>query len=526
MNRQNTHLNIGKVKRSEGFNIAGRLAYQGSYNTQHVGKRYSYASQSICHQGTVILAPVGTSPRLTARGQLDADRRLITPSGFQAAVLASERRCDSQEARTLNIAIPRAIPQGLELLSAAWALLAFVEKGMIAVIDVHRLPATDDKAHPHIHASLSLRDINGDGFGDKKNRSWNRFFDHHQFRHVRCLIASRLTSACALLGQEAFVDPRRKEHWSVEPVEPRLSKPFWRARDRGEIFPEVEEVLARRAARAAFHLDEEYDARYAVISNPALAQAMQPNCKASKPARLAAEAALRQATRQLLDTAHRAGFLPVNSAPDRLREEVEHLLSGTRIAIDQFARLTIDVDHFGPANWDCLADFLRAAGWPAMVVEDSPVTRDELGKRLLPAGLSAIDRPAGPETLAYVSENGIERMLSDIAPYDPHNVVAGLAAIFTAQFVKPIPVKDDAPALSAQAEAGFHDFLIEEFPTPPSIVRRPEEAAALKALARLAREKARETANEVAAIAERIELRRHAEGSDSRTDPPLSPNRS
>ena len=121
--RKNSHLNIAVVRRSAGANVVRRLAYQGSYNARYIGDSYDYAAEADVHVGQVVLAPPGASQRLVAGPMLDEQRNLVAPGGFQTAVLKSEKRRDSQEVRTADIAIPRAVPSRLELLVAAWALL-------------------------------------------------------------------------------------------------------------------------------------------------------------------------------------------------------------------------------------------------------------------------------------------------------------------------------------------------------------------------------------------------------------------
>src|ERR1700744_2479376 len=93
-------------------------------------------------------------------------------------VEAFEVRKDAQLAREVEFAIPREMTQaqGIEL-ARDFVQNEFVDRGMIADLNVHWDMAEDGMPKPHAHVMLTMRQVsvNGDenGFGPKV-REWNR----------------------------------------------------------------------------------------------------------------------------------------------------------------------------------------------------------------------------------------------------------------------------------------------------------------------------------------------------------------
>ena len=89
-------------------------------------------------------------------------------------VEAFEIRKDAQLAREVEFAIPREMSeaQGIEL-ARDFARGEFVDRGMIADLNVHWDMAEDGSPKPHAHVMLTMRAVDKDGFGPKV-RDWNR----------------------------------------------------------------------------------------------------------------------------------------------------------------------------------------------------------------------------------------------------------------------------------------------------------------------------------------------------------------
>ncbi len=84
-------------------------------------------------------------------------------------VEASERRKDSQVCREINIALPVELDdERQDELVRGYVREQFTDRGMVADVAVHR----DDEDNPHAHVMLTMRPLDGDGFGAKE-REWN-----------------------------------------------------------------------------------------------------------------------------------------------------------------------------------------------------------------------------------------------------------------------------------------------------------------------------------------------------------------
>src|SRR5579872_2605930 len=89
-------------------------------------------------------------------------------------VEAFEVRKDAQLAREVEFAIPREMSeaQGIEL-ARDFVRGEFVNRGMIADLNVHWDMAEDGMPKPHAHVMLTMRAVDENGFGQKV-RDWNR----------------------------------------------------------------------------------------------------------------------------------------------------------------------------------------------------------------------------------------------------------------------------------------------------------------------------------------------------------------
>src|SRR3974390_2237116 len=89
-------------------------------------------------------------------------------------VEAFEIRKDAQLAREVEFALPRELneAQGIEL-ARDFGRGEFVDRGMIADLNVHWDMAEDGMPKPHAHVMLTMRAVDENGFGQKV-RDWNR----------------------------------------------------------------------------------------------------------------------------------------------------------------------------------------------------------------------------------------------------------------------------------------------------------------------------------------------------------------
>lgn len=104
----------------------------------------------------------------------DAPERLGDRSTLWNEVEATELRKDAQLSREVEFAIPRELTQQQGIaLACNFVQDQFVDKGMIADLNVHWDIGADGLAKPHAHVMLTMREVNQDGFGAKV-RDWNK----------------------------------------------------------------------------------------------------------------------------------------------------------------------------------------------------------------------------------------------------------------------------------------------------------------------------------------------------------------
>lgn len=90
-------------------------------------------------------------------------------------VEASEKRKDAQLARELRVMIPREIPAAERInLMRDYVTRTFVARGMVADVAWHNKVASDGREQPHVHILLTMRPLDGDGFGKKSRHDYVR----------------------------------------------------------------------------------------------------------------------------------------------------------------------------------------------------------------------------------------------------------------------------------------------------------------------------------------------------------------
>jgi Ti-type conjugative transfer relaxase TraA len=124
------------------------------------------------------------------------------------AVEAAEVRKDAQLAREVEFAIPRELDQAEGIrLARDFVQREFVDRGMIADLNVHWDIGADGMPKPHAHVMLSMREVNEDGFVAKV-RDWN---STQLLEHWRGAWADHVNQRLAELDIDARVDHRSLE---------------------------------------------------------------------------------------------------------------------------------------------------------------------------------------------------------------------------------------------------------------------------------------------------------------------------
>lgn len=157
------HFSAKVISRSSGSSAVASAAYRSAerLHDDRLDRSHDFTNKAGVVHSEVML-PDGAPERLGDRSTLWNE------------VEATELRKDAQLSREVEFAIPRELDQqqGIEL-ARDFVRTEFVERGMIADLNVHWDYGADGLAKPHAHVMLTMREVNEDGFGAKV-RDWNR----------------------------------------------------------------------------------------------------------------------------------------------------------------------------------------------------------------------------------------------------------------------------------------------------------------------------------------------------------------
>ncbi|KRB16389.1 hypothetical protein ASD99_08460 [Mesorhizobium sp. Root695] len=229
---------LGIVSRAEGHSAAKRSAYQACGKlVGHDGQAFNFTRKASEHFQTIMLMPQG-APDWTRE-----------PQSLWQRAAAAEKRVDAQEARIVDFSMPRAVPTELWEGCVRYVYHPFVAKGMVLQVDIHDSPASDGGRNINVHGLGTLREIDGDGFSKRKNRSWNDLFRERGGRAVREQFAERLTGFCRDHGIDYDGDARPNGERDLPDAEPDLPKWNFEAFGRTGQMPEALAALQDHRAR-------------------------------------------------------------------------------------------------------------------------------------------------------------------------------------------------------------------------------------------------------------------------------------
>ena len=186
------------IGRSAGRSATAAAAYRSGeqIEDQRTGKVHDYTGKSDIY-GSEILLPEGAPERLGDRASLWNE------------VERAEKRKDAQLSREVMIALPAELGHDQkEALAREYVKEEFVSQGMIADIGYHDF----DSHNPHAHIMLTMRDVDGDGFG-KKRREWNKREALERHRQAWEEYANR---ALERAGYDERIDHRSLKEQGVE----------------------------------------------------------------------------------------------------------------------------------------------------------------------------------------------------------------------------------------------------------------------------------------------------------------------
>jgi hypothetical protein len=212
---------------------------------------------------------------------------VVTPTGAPAwagdcaqlwtKAVAAEKRSNAQEARLIEISIPRALPRKHWVEFARRLARVLAVRGMTVQVDIHCVPASDGGLNPHIHFMCTMREIVDGEFSPKKARHWNAYF-YNNAKALRHDIAEMLNEFCRIKGVTYHADPRSNAERNLPPAE--VTIPRWNIlayKRSGQKTPALEQRDEERKIRAeitrleaeAHELEREFAAaRAAAMSAP------------------------------------------------------------------------------------------------------------------------------------------------------------------------------------------------------------------------------------------------------------------
>ena len=191
------HLSVKVISRASGRSAVAASAYRAAerLHDERLDRDHDFTNKDGVVHSEVML-PDGAPPEFADREKL------------WNAVEAVEKRKDAQLSREVEFAIPRELnkQQGIKL-AREFVEAEFVEKGMIADLNVHWDIGKDGNAKPHAHVMLTMREVGKDGFGAKV-RDWNKSDLIEQWRERW---AEHVNQRLAELDIDARVDHRSLE---------------------------------------------------------------------------------------------------------------------------------------------------------------------------------------------------------------------------------------------------------------------------------------------------------------------------
>lgn len=215
------HFSAKVISRANGSSAVAAAAYRSAtrLDDDRIARSHDFTNKAdVIH--SEILAPRQTPERWLDRATLWNE------------VEANERRKDAQLAREVEFSIPREMTRadGVEL-ARSFVQRTFVDKGMVADLNVHWDTAKDGTPKPHAHVMLTMREARLEGFGAKV-RDWNSVELLSEWRQAW---ADHANEHLARLDIDARIDHRSLEDQGIE-LEPqdKIGPAGARRVDRGE----------------------------------------------------------------------------------------------------------------------------------------------------------------------------------------------------------------------------------------------------------------------------------------------------
>ncbi|PBN44744.1 Ti-type conjugative transfer relaxase TraA [Sphingobium sp. D43FB] len=246
------HLSVQVISRATGRSAVSAAAYRAGerLHDQRLDRPQDFRARSGVEHSEIML-PEGAPEQWRDRERL------------WNVVEAFEKRKDAQLAREVEFAIPRELTkaQGIEL-ARDFVSTEFVDRGMIADLNVHWDIGADGQPKPHAHVMLTMREVvqredGTAGFGTKV-REWN---DHENVERWRERWADHVNTRLAELDIDARIDHRSLANQGID-LEPqsKIGGPAHRMDAQG-----------LEADRAEMHREIAHENGERIIADPGIA---------------------------------------------------------------------------------------------------------------------------------------------------------------------------------------------------------------------------------------------------------------
>jgi Ti-type conjugative transfer relaxase TraA len=242
------HLHVKVIGRKSGSSAVASAAYRSAsrLRDERLDRNHDFsAKRGVVHSEMLL-------PENAPEAWNDRERLWNNVEAFEV-------RKDAQLAREVEFAIPRELTQaqGIEL-ARDFAQSEFVDRGMIADLNVHWDVGEDGMPKPHAHVMLTMRSVDENGFGQKV-RDWNRTEMVERWRERWAELANE---RLAELDIDARIDHRSLEAQGIG-LEPQTQIGAPAQRIEGEGF--------EAADRAEMHREIAHNNGARIIDNPSVA---------------------------------------------------------------------------------------------------------------------------------------------------------------------------------------------------------------------------------------------------------------
>jgi Ti-type conjugative transfer relaxase TraA len=196
------HFSAKVISRAAGSSALAAAAYRSAsrLHDERLDRHHDFSNKAGVVHSQVML-PEGAPEEWHDRERLWND------------VEAVEVRKDAQLAREVELAIPREMTQAEGIrLARDFVQREFVDRGMVADLNVHWDVGADGKPKPHAHVMLGMRKVSEDGFGAKV-RDWNRT---ELLTHWREAWADHVNARLVELDIDARIDHRNLEAQGID----------------------------------------------------------------------------------------------------------------------------------------------------------------------------------------------------------------------------------------------------------------------------------------------------------------------